>query len=364
MNNNQNGLSLISRVVITFILMIIIIVSVIVVELYKDDRTHISVYLNDNPQYQSGSVDNLQKAVTEIGKEYDAAVEFYECDNDTIWENLTRIKDKDDDYGIIIVSGIWMDESICNVIGNCNNKAFYVEDFGGIVHSKNYKTFDFRLYQAKYLAGIIAATESKTGKILYIADKINDKEVINANAFILGMQSVNSELELYVANVEDDGEAKDVLDKYIEEKNIDVLAYGIKSDIFAEYADSKGIMFIGSDKKDNISDNCLTITWCDYKPIFEDTVKIYTNGMTDIGNYKMYGINENAVGLGMLSSKVSNTSKRRIINAKVDLKKKDVFNGELYTNEGELVCGKDEKIPDETFMYGLKWYLKGVIVDE
>ncbi len=68
----------------------------------------------------------------------------------------------------------------------------------GFVDGPNLGSYFGRMYQAKYLAGIIAASTSCTKKIGFVAP-VNIPEVVrHVNAYALGAQEVDPDIEVYV----------------------------------------------------------------------------------------------------------------------------------------------------------------------
>ncbi len=64
--------------------------------------------------------------------------------------------------------------------------------------SKYLKTYYGRLYEAKFLIGVIAGIMSRTDKIRYIADYPIYGMIANINAFALGVQMVNPNIKIYL----------------------------------------------------------------------------------------------------------------------------------------------------------------------
>ena len=62
----------------------------------------------------------------------------------------------------------------------------------------NYKAYFARIYQARYLAGIVAGAMTKTNHVGYVAAMKNIQVYRGLNAFILGVQSVNPKARVYV----------------------------------------------------------------------------------------------------------------------------------------------------------------------
>ena len=71
-------------------------------------------------------------------------------------------------------------------------------------HCSGYKTADNvtnyfgRMYQARYLSGIVAGLKTKTNKIAYVGAMAIPEVIRGINAFTLGVKSVNPDAEVHV----------------------------------------------------------------------------------------------------------------------------------------------------------------------
>ena len=69
---------------------------------------------------------------------------------------------------------------------------------GLLSNDTNFCRFNARNYQTRYLQGIAAALRSQTGKLGYVAAFKNAENNVSLNAFALGAQSINPDIEVYV----------------------------------------------------------------------------------------------------------------------------------------------------------------------
>lgn len=67
-------------------------------------------------------------------------------------------------------------------------------------NGKNFNNYFGRIYQARYLSGIVAGLNTKTNKIGYVAaqDSSNPEVTGGVDAFTIGVYSVNPEAKVYI----------------------------------------------------------------------------------------------------------------------------------------------------------------------
>ena len=96
----------------------------------------------------------------------------------------------------------------------------------GTETGKNFSSYFGRIYQVRYLSGIVAGLQTKTNKIGYVA-AYNIPEVARGiNAFTLGVRKVNKKANVYVDWCEswtDDDAATDATNRIIKKHDIDVI---------------------------------------------------------------------------------------------------------------------------------------------
>ena len=117
----------------------------------------------------------------------------------------------------------------------------------GVHQSKNLATYFARIYQIRYLSGIVAGLQTETNEIGYVAAIPISEVNRGINAFTLGVRSVNKDAVVHVewsnSWTEDaaaEAAAKDLIEKY----NIDVIAMHTDSNKVLEVAEKEGIWSI------------------------------------------------------------------------------------------------------------------------
>ncbi len=118
----------------------------------------------------------------------------------------------------------------------------------GVEESENLATYFGRIYQMRYLSGIVAGLQTKTNKIGYVAAIPIPEVNRGINAFTLGVRSVNPEATVYVEWTnswvgEEESEAATL--SLLEQQDIDVMTIHVDTSRPLEIAEEKGIWSIG-----------------------------------------------------------------------------------------------------------------------
>lgn len=194
--------------------------------------------------------------------------------------------------------------------------------FGGYKYnSTNYTNYYTAIYEAQYLAGIAAGTNSVSGKVGMISEYSSEypDSAAEINSFALGARAANSSAEIIVKTLgsrSDTSEAGDFTKELIDE-GCDVISIQCDTTAPAEIAAENGAMFIGygTDMAKIGNGLCLTSVVWNLKDYYKTALTCATNGTwsTD-GNY--YGsLADGAVALSDLSEGADPITQARIDSA-------------------------------------------------
>ncbi|HNY35052.1 MAG TPA: BMP family ABC transporter substrate-binding protein [Methanothrix soehngenii] len=182
----------------------------------------------------------------------------------------------------------------------------------------NVGTYYERIYQAEYLAGIVAGYMTKTNKIAAVEPIANPQVVMAINAFAKGMASVNPQARLHVLWVGswyDPVKEKQLALSLINE-GCDVITHGSDSDATGEAAEETGTHFIslGSDTGRFFPHVFLTGAIWNWEPMMIDIADAVHNGTWSARPQQdwWYGMREGAVELAPLSDLVPEDCKRLV----------------------------------------------------
>lgn len=264
---------------------------------------------------------------------------------------------------MIILSSYGYAEEVKDIIEKYPEVTFYNNSFE--FHADNLTSYFSRMYQARYLAGIVAGLQTESNKIGYVAAMPNSEVNRGISAFTLGVRRVNPTATVTVAwsNAwDDEEEERRQADNLIENTGVDVITYHQNQTYVAEEAEKAGIYSIGYHQRlENCSDKYLTAVVGDWKLTYEAIIRQYLRGNS--ANEKIYwvGIDENAVKLAEFSTVISEDIKAEVTGATNEiLAGQDVFSGVIYDNEGNLRCKENQAIHDEILLEQFDWYVEGV----
>lgn len=230
-------------------------------------------------------------------------------------------------------------------------------------------TYFVRMYQARYLAGIVAGMQTKTGKIGYVAAMSNSEVNRGINAFTLGVQSVNPEATVYVTwtnSWDNEEKERQATRDLVENVGVDVVDYHQNQAYVIDEAEKLGIYSIGCyEKLDGYSDKYLTAAIGNWDKVYAEILKEHMQGRGNSTQVIWAGIETEAVGLAPFSSEVSEETVDVVEKAKTRMQNGwNVFSDEIYAQDGTVICKNGETISDDILLGHIDWLIKGVEVYE
>lgn len=221
------------------------------------------------------------------------------------------------------------------------------------------RTYGIRIYEGKFLLGMIAAAMSKQNAIGYLADYPIYGVIPGINAFALGAQMVNPHAKVHLL--------------WSTKKDVHADTYFLEHEI--SYVSSQNM--ISPTKKDralglyhltNNGTKNIATTIYHWGSFYEELIKSIMRGSwkTDMTkspkalNY-WWGFSANALEL-ILGSTVPNHTVRLIKHLQSDIaqEKFSIFSGELYDTEHHMRCQSNQTLlPEEIMM--MDWLLEGVV---
>ena len=232
---------------------------------------------------------------------------------------------------------------------------------------KNQTTYFARLYQMRYLAGVIAGAESKTGVLGYVAAMPNPQINRNINAYAMGMRVSNPKAKLLVCftgSWDDEVAERESVAK-LQYAGADVITYQAGKPYALDEAERRGLFSIGFDNVyAQYSERFLTATLYDWNVVYEKVLGDYLSGRTHFSSGYWLGMEEDAVKLHTLSPLVPEETTFLTSLAKQHIIAQGVFSGVIYDNNGTLHCEEGERIGDRELFTGMDWFVEGVEIYE
>ncbi len=228
-----------------------------------------------------------------------------------------------------------------------------------------------RMYQARYLAGIVAAMRTKNDEIGYIASFPNTEVIRDINAFALGVKNVKKDAKVYVRYCNswtDDATAKKATQTLLDTHPfMDVIAVHCNSLMPNYVADERGIWSIGVNK-DNAAkfpDSYLTTCEWQWDKYYLPHILSCLQGKF-YGNVEWMEMESGVFGLSELTSNAAPGTEEALQEARERFSNRsfDVFYGPVYDNEGTLRVPEGESMSEDEMMKRFDWYVEGVTVEE
>ncbi len=246
---------------------------------------------------------------------------------------------------------------------------YFSHGTGYMSNGKNFNNYFGRIYQARYLSGIVAGMNTKDNKIGYVAaqDSSNSEVTGGIDAFAIGVESVNPKAMIYV----------DVTNSWYDEKKekkaserllnmgCDVMTQHCDTPYPQTLAQEKGVYGIGynSDMSKETPDSCLTSVIWNWSAYYTSAVKSIIDGTWDGSNY-YGGMAEGLVSITDLASFAAEGTQQKVDEATAEILSGDnnVFDGVLVTNTGKKIGKKGKTLDDATITGKINWYYRNVVV--
>ncbi len=239
------------------------------------------------------------------------------------------------------------------------------------MHCSGYKTaanmgnYFGRMYQPRYLSGMVAGSMTKSNILGYVAAMPIPEVIRGINAFALGAQAVNPKAVVRVVwtNTWYDPAIEKEAAKSLLDVGADVIAQHQDSPGPQEAAQERGVYSIGynSDMAIFAPKSHLTAPVWNWAPYYRKVVESVQDGSWQ----------EEAVWLGMEDQVVDiapfgamvpedvrnmvNAAKQQIIDGKLH-----VFTGPIENQYGKVMIARDAVATDEE-MLNMGWFVKGII---
>ena len=219
--------------------------------------------------------------------------------------------------------------------------------------------------QARYLTGMAAAAVSQTGKIGFVAAHPYTEVQIGINAFALGAQAINPDIDVQVVYINTWGDA--VLEKEAAEQLLaagcDVLAYHADSTATQTAAAEAGAYAIGWNLKNNAAgDKYLTAAYWDFTDYFTERFNQITEGTfkpTGTTPFSTYGsLSDGMINVDEFNADVPADVLTKITEAQTKLTSGEmkVFSGAIEYADGTALCAEGQTLTDDEI-----WQINNVV---
>ena len=235
----------------------------------------------------------------------------------------------------------------------------------GTAQSKNMAEYFGAGEDAIYLSGMAAGAATKKGVIGYVVPFAIPEVIRHANAFALGAQAMHPgvKVRLIWTNSWFSPDKETQAAQSLHTAGSDVLGQNVDSPAAGQYAEKKGIPWVGydSDARKFAPKQWLTAAIYNWGPYYLRKTKAAMNGTWKTNFY--YGnLKDKMVGLAPYGPKVTAKTKAAIAKKRAGLIKGTFyeFAGPLYDQKGKLRIPKGKRMSVKD-LYGMTWLVKGVV---
>ena len=234
----------------------------------------------------------------------------------------------------------------------------------GLSTADNVSTFFGRIYQARYLSGMIAGAMTESNKIGYAAAYAIPEVIRGINAFTLGVQAVNPDATVQV--VWSNTWVDPTLEKQDAESLIaagcDVLTQHADTPAVQQAAQDAGILSVGynSDMRKFAPDANLTSPVWNWGPYYVRAISGIMDGTWKSEAY-WGGMVDGIVDLAPIADKVPAEVKDQVAAKKQEIIQGewDVFFGPIKAQDGTVKVPEGQSMTDEE-MLSMDWFVYGI----
>lgn len=238
------------------------------------------------------------------------------------------------------------------------------------MHCSGYKTADNvgtyfgRMYQARYLSGLVAGKMTKKNVVGYVAAHPIPEVIRGINAFTQGVRKVNPDAKVRVVwlfSWFDPGKEKEAT-KALIDAGVDVIAMHADTGAAPQAAEEAGAYVVGynNDMSAYAPTKHLTAPIWNWGTIYVETAKQVVAG-TWKSTSQWPGLKEGVVGLAPYGKDVPEDVKTLVEaeKAKIVDGAWDVFSGPIKDQKGEIRVAEGTRMTDAE-MLSFNWFVEGV----
>lgn len=235
----------------------------------------------------------------------------------------------------------------------------------GYKTAENVSTYFGRMYQARYLTGMVAGAMTRKNAIGYVAAFPIPEVIRGINAFTLGVRAVNPKAEVRVMWTRSwyDVASEKEAGKRLVDAGCDVIAQHQDSPGPQEAAEEKGVFSVGyhSDMSAFAPTAHLVAAVWSWGDFYKSVVQQVRAGTWKVGSY-WPGIESGIVDISKFGPMVPQAVQDTVMKARASIIKGEtvVFRGPVKDQKGAVRI-EAGKTPDDKELLGMSWFVQGVV---
>lgn len=235
----------------------------------------------------------------------------------------------------------------------------------GFKTAKNMGNYFGRMYQARYLSGMVAGAMTKTNTLGYVAAFPIPEVIRGINAFTLGAQLINPDVSVRVVWTKtwyDPATEKEAARSLLD-VGADVIAQHQDSPGPQEAAQEKGVYSVGynSDMSAFAPKSHLCAPIWKWGGFYKEMVENVRRGTWESKAY-WYGLEHDIIDLSPMSDSVPQDIQKQVLAMKQDIAagRVTVFTGPVRDQAGTVRIAEGAVASDKELL-GMTWFVRGVI---
>ncbi len=235
----------------------------------------------------------------------------------------------------------------------------------GYKNSENMANYFGRIYQARYLTGMVAGAMSKSNVLGYVAAFPIPEVIRGINAFTLGAQAVNPNVQVRVVWTKtwyDPATEKEAA-KSLLDVGCDVIAQHQDSPGPQEAAEERGVYSVGynTDMAKFAPKSHLTAAIWNWGPFYKEMVQQIKDG-TWKSQFDWYGLDKGIVDIAPFGAMVPAEVQKTVLAKKAEIASGayKVFTGPIKDQAGAEKVATGVTMADADLL-GFNWFVQGVV---
>lgn len=265
----------------------------------------------------------------------------------------------------IFLTSDGFDSKIYSTVESWSNVVFYT--ISPESDPVNMISYYGRMYQMRYLSGMIAGSMTESDLLGYVAGMDNPQVNRGINAYLLGARSVNDDVQVKVRITGnwDDSESEETAAEALIDEGCDILTSHTVTDTTTEVAERNGLGYICYNRTaDEYGAHCLANLEFNWDLMYGLALQDFLRGSVKNKHSYWWGVTEGAVNIDCISPDISDELKAKMNEVRKEITQgKEVFLGEIKSNDGTVRCKSNERIGDEALLLDMDWLVEGVEID-
>jgi basic membrane protein A len=271
----------------------------------------------------------------------------------------------------IIFATSWGYMATCEKLAQDFPSVVFAHATGYKYNDTNFTNYFGRVYEARYLSGIVAGLQTETNKIGYVAAWGTENSEVSQgiNSFALGVEKVNPQAHIYVKITYSWFDPMGEMDaaRALIAADCDVIAQHCDTPNPQIEAEREGVLGIGynTDMISEAPQAVLTSVLLNWGAYYTALAQSIIDGTFTTAPY-FGSLKDGMVSLSPLNTHIGyNPEIHTILNEerlRIEDGGFDVFTGVMETNDGRRIGKAGEKFSDETIRNGINWHYRNVVV--